>query len=85
MLKYEGSWLKLSDIKPDIELREHQRDAIARVLVTQNGTGIFHDMGAGKTYVINGSVHEIKRTGVSNKNLVVCPNNKISLYALSTG
>lgn len=72
---YNGSFLRLPGLNPDIELYQHQRDAIARILLSQSNVLLAHDVGTGKTYEMVVSAHELKRMGLSDKNLVVVPNN----------
>lgn len=72
---YNGSFLRLPDLNPEIELYQHQRDAIARILLSQSNVLLAHDVGTGKTYEMVVSAHELKRMGLSDKNLVVVPNN----------
>ncbi len=73
--QYDGSFLKLPGLNPDIKLYKHQRDVIARVLLSGNNMLLAHDVGTGKTYEMIVSVHELYRMGMSKKNLVVVPNN----------
>ncbi len=73
--KYDGSFLKFPGLNPDIAPYQHQKNAIARVLLSNNNVLLAHDVGAGKTYEMVISVHELKRMGMSEKNLVVVPNN----------
>ncbi len=73
--QYDGSFLKLSDLNPDIKLYKHQRDAVARVLLSESNLLLAHDVGTGKTYEMIVSVHELYRMGKSRKNLIVVPNN----------
>lgn len=73
--QYDGEFLKLPDLNPEITLYKHQKDAIARVLLSSNNTLLSHDVGTGKTYEMIVSVHELKRMGLSDKNLIAVPNN----------
>lgn len=73
--QYDGSFLKLSDINPSVTLYKHQRDVVARVLLSDNNLLLAHDVGTGKTYEMIVSVHEMYRMGISRKNLIVVPNN----------
>lgn len=73
--QYDGAFLKLSDLNPAITLYKHQRDVVARVLLSDNNLLLAHDVGTGKTYEMIVSVHELYRLGKSKKNLIVVPNN----------
>ncbi len=72
---YDGSFLKFPDLNPDITFFEHQRNAIARILLSAEHLLLAHDVGTGKTYEICAGVHELYRMKLSRKNLVVVPNN----------
>lgn len=73
--RYDGGFLKLSDLNPEVSLYKHQRDAVARILLSGSNLLLAHDVGTGKTYEMIVSVHELYRMGVSRKNLIVVPNN----------
>lgn len=73
--QYDGSFLKLSDLNPEVTLYKHQRDAIARILLSESNLLLAHDVGTGKTFEMIVSIHELYRMGISKKNLMVVPNN----------
>lgn len=72
---YDGSFLSLPNLNPDITLYKHQKDAVARVLLSGTNVLLSHEVGTGKTYEMIVSVSELYRLGISKKNLVVVPNN----------
>lgn len=72
---YDGSFLTLPGLNPDICLYKYQKDAIARILLSGTNTLLAHDVGAGKTYVMIVAAHELYRMGMSKKTLLVLPNN----------
>lgn len=72
---YDGSFLRLPEINPDIKLYTHQKNAIARILLSKENVLLSHDVGTGKTYEMIAGIHELKRLGLSQKNLVVVPNS----------
>ncbi len=72
---YDGSFLKLSDLNPEVKLFKHQRDVVARILLSGSNLLLAHEVGTGKTYEMIVSVHELYRMGMSRKNLIVVPNN----------
>ena len=72
--EYDGSHLNFGGINPEINLRPHQRDAIARILYGGN-TLLAHEVGAGKTYEMVAAAMESKRIGLSHKSLFVVPNH----------
>ena len=72
--RIDGSFLELPGLNPDITLYQHQKNAVARILMSRN-TLAAHDVGSGKTYVLVCAAHELKRMGLSEKNMIVVPNN----------
>lgn len=77
---YDGSNLSFVGMNPDITLRKHQVDAIARILYGGN-TLLAHSVGAGKTFEMIAAGMESKRLGFSSKPLYVVPNNIIGDFA----
>ncbi len=75
--RYDGSYLELSDLEPGVELYKHQKDAIARIILSHN-VALCHDVGSGKTFCYVIGVHELYRLGISKKNMIVVPNNVFS-------
>jgi N12 class adenine-specific DNA methylase len=71
---YDGSHITFAGMNPEVELREHQVNAIARILYGGN-TLLAHEVGAGKTYEMIASAMEAKRLGLANKSLFVVPNH----------
>ncbi|MBQ6885222.1 MAG: DEAD/DEAH box helicase family protein [Clostridia bacterium] len=72
---YDGSFLKFPNLNPNVIFYPHQRNAIARMLLSQENVLFAHDVGTGKTYEMCAGVHEMYRMKLSRKNLVVVPNN----------
>ena len=77
--RYDGSFLTLSDLNPDFEPYPHQKNAVARIVLEQDVL-LNHKVGSGKTNVIIMGLHERKRMGLSEKNLVVVPNNVLEAF-----
>lgn len=73
--EYDGEFLTFSGINQDIKLRKHQKDAIARTLISGKNTLLAHAVGAGKTYEMIASCMEGKRLGLWGKPLFVVPNH----------
>lgn len=73
--EYDGSHLTFPGMNPDIKLRKHQTDAIARTLYSGGNTLYAHCVGAGKSFVMVASAMEMKRIGLSNKSIMVVPNH----------
>lgn len=71
---FDGSNLFFPGMNPNIELRPHQKDAVARVIRGGN-TLLAHCVGAGKSYEICASAMELKRLGLANKPMIVVPNH----------
>ena len=78
--EYDGSFLTFPDLNKDISLYPYQKNAVARILFSKN-TFLAHDVGSGKTYEMIAAGHELKRTGLSKKNLFVVPNNIVDQWA----
>ena len=77
--EYDGSNLTFEGMNPEIELRVHQKDAIARGLFGGNIL-LAHEVGAGKTFEMIGIAMESKRLGMSNKAMFVVPNHIVEQF-----
>ena len=78
--EYDGSHITFVGMNPEISLRPHQINAIARVLYGGN-TLLAHQVGAGKTYEMVASAMESKRLGLCAKSLVTVPNHIVGQFA----
>ena len=78
--EYDGSHLHFYGINPEIQLRQHQKNGIARILYGGN-TLLAHVMGAGKTYTMVAAAMESRRLGLCSKSMVVVPNHIIEQFA----
>lgn len=76
---FDGSFLRFPDMSPATKLYPYQKDAVARILFTPN-TLLAHDVGAGKTYVMIAAAMEMRRMGLSDKNMFVVPNNIVGQW-----
>ena len=76
---FDGSYLKFPGLNPEVHLFEHQRNAVARILMNKN-TLLAHEVGSGKTYIMIAAGMELRRLGKSRKNLYVIPNNILSSW-----
>lgn len=76
---FDGSFLKFPNMSSKIKLFDYQKNAVARILFSKN-TLLAHDVGSGKTYIMIAAGMELKRMGLSNKNLYVVPNNIVSQW-----
>ncbi len=76
---FDGSFLTFPDLSPNISLFPYQKNAVARILFTPN-TLLAHDVGSGKTYIMIASGMELRRMGLSKKNLYVVPNNIVGQW-----
>ena len=77
--KFDGSFLNFPGLSPNVELYPYQKNAVARIIFTPN-TLLAHDVGAGKTYVMIAAGQELKRMGLSKKNMYVVPNNIVGQW-----
>ena len=78
--EYDGSHIVFKGMNPEITLRKHQQDAVARGLYGGN-TLLAHCVGAGKTYTMAATAMESKRLGLCSKSLFVVPNHLVSQWA----
>ena len=78
--EYDGSHLTFPGMNPEIELREHQRNAIARILYGGNSL-LAHEVGAGKTFTMAAAAMEAKRLGLCRKPMFVVPNHLTEQWA----
>ena len=72
--EFDGSYLQFPGMNPEIELKPHQKNAVAHQLYGKN-TLLAHCVGAGKTYEMVAAAMESKRLGLSQKSLFVVPNH----------
>lgn len=78
--EYDGSHITFSGMNPEIELREHQKNAVAHIIYGGN-TLLAHAVGAGKTYEMTAAAMESKRLGLCSKSLFVVPNHLTEQWA----
>ena len=78
--EYDGSHITFNGMNPEIELREHQRNAVAHILYGGN-TLLAHAVGAGKTFEMTAAAMESKRLGLCSKSLFVVPNHLTEQWA----
>lgn len=78
--EYDGSHIIFNGMNPEIELREHQKNAVAHILYGGN-TLLAHAVGAGKTFEMVAAAQESKKLGLCNKSLFVVPNHLTEQWA----
>ncbi len=78
--EYDGSHITFSGMNPEISLRPHQINAVARIMYGGNSL-LAHVVGAGKTFEIVAAAQESKRLGLCNKSLIVVPNHLTEQWA----
>lgn len=78
--EYDGSHLTFPGMNPEIKLRDHQKNAIARVLLGGN-TLLAHCVGAGKTFTMMAACMEQRRLGLASKNVIVVPKSIVGQTA----
>ena len=78
--EYDGSHMEFVGMNPEITLRPHQRNAVARIIYGGN-TLLAHVVGAGKTFTMAAAAMEMKRLGLCHKSLFVVPNHLIEQWA----
>ncbi len=78
--EYDGSHITFGGMNPEIQLRKHQKDAVARIMYGGNSL-LGHVVGAGKTWTMVAAAMESKRLGLCNKSLFVVPNHLTEQWA----
>jgi len=76
---FDGSFLTFPNMNPGVTLYPYQKNAVARILFSPN-TLLAHDVGSGKTYVMIAAGMELRRMGLSKKNMYVVPNNLVGQW-----
>ena len=76
---FDGSFLDFPGMSSSVQLYPYQKDAVARIIFSPN-TLLAHNVGAGKTYVMIAAGQEMRRMGLSKKNLYVVPNNIVDQW-----
>ncbi len=77
--KFSGEHLELSEVAKGIKLYGYQLDAVARIIESDT-TLLAHDVGSGKTYVMIVAGMEMRRMGISKRNMYVVPNNIVGQW-----
>lgn len=78
--EYDGSHLNFYGMNPEIQLRQHQKNGVARIIYGGN-TLLAYVVGAGKTYTMVAAAMESKRLGLCNKSMIIVPNHIIDQFA----
>ncbi|MCK9480024.1 MAG: DEAD/DEAH box helicase family protein, partial [Firmicutes bacterium] len=78
--EYDGSHLTFNGMNPEISLRQHQKNAVARIMYGGNSL-LGHVVGAGKTWTMVAAAMESRRLGLCNKPLFVVPNHLTEQWA----
>ena len=78
--QYNGDNIRFQGINPEISLRPHQKNAVARIIYGGN-TLLAHCVGAGKTFEMTAAAMELKRLGLCNKSMFVVPSHLTEQWA----
>jgi len=73
---FNGDYLTFPEMNPCIELKKHQKDAVARI-ITSGNTLLHHVVGAGKTYEIAAAAMKLRQYGLAHKPMIVVPNHLV--------
>lgn len=76
---YDGSGIEFAGMTSDIELFDYQKNAVQKILTTPN-TLLSFDVGAGKTYIMIAAAMEMRKSGLSRKNMFIVPNNIVGQW-----
>lgn len=77
--RYDGSFLTFPNLDSSVNIYPYQKNAVARILFNKNSL-LAHDVGSGKTYIMICSGMELRRMGLSKKNLYAVPNNIVGQW-----
>ena len=77
--RYDGSFLTLPELNPDFTTYPHQKNAVARIILEQDVL-LNHAVGSGKTNILIMGIHERRRMGLSEKAVMVVPNNVLEAF-----
>ncbi len=77
--RFDGSNLSFPEMDPEFKLYDYQKDAVARI-ISSNNTLLAFDVGAGKTYIMIAAAMKMREMGISRKNLFVVPNNIVGQW-----
>lgn len=78
---YDGSYLEFPGMNPGIELRPHQKNAVARIAGTGDSTLLHHVVGSGKSYTMAASAMKLRQYGLAKKPMIVVPNHLVQQMA----
>ena len=78
---YDGSYLKFPGMNPAIELRPHQKNAVARIAGMGNSTLLHHVVGSGKSFTMAASAMKLRQYGLAKKPMIVVPNHLVQQMA----
>lgn len=78
--EYDGSHIRFHGMNPEIQLRPHQKNAVARILYGGN-TLLGHVVGSGKTFTMAAAAMELRRLGLCHKPMFVVPNHLTDQWA----
>lgn len=78
--EYDGSHIQFHGMNPEIQLRPHQKNAVARILYGGN-TLLGHVVGSGKTFTMAAAAMELRRLGLCHKPMFVVPNHLTDQWA----
>lgn len=77
---YDGSYLRFPEMKPTIELKPHQKNAVHRI-ITSGNTLLHHVVGSGKTYTICAAIMKLRQYGLAKKPMIAVPNHLVEQWA----
>ena len=78
--KYSGASLTVNGLNATYTLRDHQKDAVARIINSGGNTLLAHRVGAGKTMEMAAAAMKLKQLGVIKKPMFVVPNNVVAQW-----
>lgn len=78
---YDGSYLQFPEMNPAVELKPHQKNAVHRIITSNDSTLLHHVVGSGKTFTMIASVMKMRQLGLCKKAMIAVPNHLVQQWA----
>lgn len=77
---YDGSELKIDGLSAGFTLREHQANAVQRIIMSGGNTLLAHGTGAGKTLEMASAAMKLRQIGAVKKPMIIVPKNLLGQW-----
>lgn len=78
---FDGSYLQFPEMNPAVELKPHQKNAVHRIITSNDSTLLHHVVGSGKTFTMIASIMKMRQLGLCKKAMVAVPNHLVQQWA----